>query len=85
MRITGIIRTRHHTPGYIAAAIAADNLQDMETEAVETEGIVRTTISGTRIRSVIVSVSLVPCSASMTTKSSPAPVSASMTFMLTRS
>jgi len=56
MRITGIIRTRHHTPGHIAAAIAADNLQDMETEAVETEGIVRTTISGTRIRSVIASV-----------------------------
>lgn len=58
MKITGIIRTRHQAAECIAAAIAADNLNEMETVAGSGKdaGIVVTTITSTRIRSVIASV-----------------------------
>ncbi|MFH0968292.1 MAG: KEOPS complex subunit Pcc1 [Methanobacteriota archaeon] len=57
MNITGVIRTTHLSPEYVAAAVAADNLREMETRAVECEGVgmVETTITSTRIRSVIAS------------------------------
>ena len=58
MKITGIIRTMHQAPDCVAAALAADNLKDMDTRAGESQGhgIVETTITSTRIRSVIASV-----------------------------
>ena len=58
MKITGIIRTIHQSPESIAAAVAADNLREMETRSRECngEGVVETTITSTRIRSVIASV-----------------------------
>ncbi len=58
MKITGVIRTRHQAAECIAAAIAVDNLNEMETRAGtgEDTGIVITTITSTRIRSVIASV-----------------------------
>ena len=58
MKITGIIRTRHEAPDCVAAAIAADNLKEMETRSGKSDGygIVETTITSTRIRSVIASV-----------------------------
>ncbi|PKL60707.1 MAG: hypothetical protein CVV33_01275 [Methanomicrobiales archaeon HGW-Methanomicrobiales-4] len=57
MKITGVIRTTHLLPGCVAAAVAADNLREMDTRAVECEGtaVVQTTITSTRIRSVIAS------------------------------
>jgi 2-succinyl-5-enolpyruvyl-6-hydroxy-3-cyclohexene-1-carboxylate synthase len=58
MKISGCIRTTHQAPAYVAAAVAADNLRDMETVAEEYKGtgVVITTITSTRIRSVIASV-----------------------------
>jgi len=58
MKITGVIRTFHQSPESVAAAVAADNLREMDTRAVEWqgEGVVETTITSTRIRSVIASV-----------------------------
>ena len=57
MKISGIIRTTHLAPECVAAAVAADNLLEMETRAVEYEGagVVETTLTSTRIRSVIAS------------------------------
>jgi len=57
MKITGIIRTVHDCPECIAASVAADNLSEMETRATihEGTGVVETTITGTRIRSIIAS------------------------------
>nr|WP_319539409.1 KEOPS complex subunit Pcc1 [uncultured Methanospirillum sp.] len=57
MKITGIIRTVHDFPECIAASVAADNLSEMETRATihEGTGVVETTITGTRIRSIIAS------------------------------
>lgn len=58
MKVTGIIRTIHHDAPCVAAAVAADNLQEMETRAVEADGqmVVETIITSTKIRSVIASV-----------------------------
>jgi hypothetical protein len=58
MKITGVIRTMHGLPECVAAAIAADNLKEMETRAEtgENGGFVVTTITSSRIRSVIASV-----------------------------
>lgn len=58
MRITGVIRTYHQDPVCVAAAVSADNLRDMETEAEVEEGpgLVITTLTGERIRSIIASV-----------------------------
>lgn len=57
MKITGVIRTTHLSPECVAAAVAADNLREMDTRAGECEGagVVETTITSTRIRSVIAS------------------------------
>lgn len=57
MKISGVIRTFHQNPRCVAAAVAADNLREMETRAEDTEGpgVVTTTIVGDRIRSVIAS------------------------------
>lgn len=57
MKITGIIRTVHDFPEYVAASVAADNLSEMVTHATfhEGTGVVETTITGTKIRSVIAS------------------------------
>jgi hypothetical protein len=58
MKITGIIRTTHDNPECIAESVAADNLNEMETQATtfEGSGVVETTITSTKIRSVIASV-----------------------------
>jgi len=58
MKITGVIRTVHEKPACIAASVAADNLKEMDTRAIESDGIpiVETTITGTKIRSIIASV-----------------------------
>jgi hypothetical protein len=58
MRITGIIRTHHQDPACVSAAVAADNLREMETRTEEAEkpGLVTTTVTGERIRSIIASV-----------------------------
>ena len=58
MKITGVIRTTHQAPACVAAAVAADNLLEMETRAEDCEGtgVVETIITSTRIRSVIASV-----------------------------
>ena len=58
MKITGVIRTWHPEPFCVASAIAADNLKEMETRAEPDGegGVVETTITSTRIRSVIASV-----------------------------
>ncbi|MDD1730233.1 MAG: hypothetical protein LUQ50_14335 [Methanospirillum sp.] len=58
MKITGVIRTVHENPACIAASVAADNLKEMDTQAIGSDGIqvVETRISGTKIRSIIASV-----------------------------
>jgi hypothetical protein len=57
MKITGVIRTVHQAPACVAEAVAADNLREMETRAEDgtPEGVVITTITSTKIRSVIAS------------------------------
>jgi len=54
MQIQGSITTLHENAGYVAAALAPDNLRSMETKAVGDRVI--TTITGTQLRSVIASV-----------------------------
>jgi len=53
-RIEGTIRTVHEKAGCVAAALAPDNLKNMETRADSDQ--VVTTITGTQLRSVIASV-----------------------------
>lgn len=57
MKITGVIRTTHENPACVAAAVAADNLKEMQTRAtiVDGTGMVETTITSAQIRSVIAS------------------------------
>ncbi len=54
MQIEGVITTSHENPSCIANAIRVDNLSAMKTVAAE--GAVTTTITGTKLRSVIASV-----------------------------
>jgi hypothetical protein len=54
MQIKGIITTVHKNAGYVAAALAPDNLRSMDTKA-DGDRVV-TTITGTQLRSVIASV-----------------------------
>lgn len=54
MQIEGTITTMHDHAGCVAAALAPDNLQGMDTEADGNRVI--TTITGTQLRSVIASV-----------------------------
>ncbi len=54
MRIDGVITTTHRNPSCIAGAIRVDNLSAMETS--ETATAVVTTVTGTKLRSVIASV-----------------------------
>ena len=54
MQIDGIITTTHRNPSCIAGAIRVDNLSAMETSATATA--VVTTVTGTKLRSVIASV-----------------------------
>lgn len=54
MRIDGVITTTHRNPSCIAGAIRVDNLSAMETS--ETATAVITTVTGTKLRSVIASV-----------------------------
>ena len=54
MQIDGTITTVHDNAGCIAAALAPDNLRSMVTTADGDR--VRTTITGTQLRSVIASV-----------------------------
>jgi len=54
MRIDGVIATSHRNPSCIAAAIQVDNLSAMKTDS--TGDTVRTTITGTKLRSIIASV-----------------------------
>jgi len=54
MQIEGIIATTHRNPSCIAGAIRVDNLSAMETSATATA--VVTTVTGTKLRSVIASV-----------------------------
>ncbi len=54
MQIEGTITTVHENARCVAAALAPDNLRSMDTRAEE--GRVRTTITGTQLRSVIASV-----------------------------
>ncbi|MGB7789314.1 KEOPS complex subunit Pcc1 [Methanoregula sp.] len=53
MKIEGKITTQHRDAGYVAAALAPDNLRSMETVAMGDR--VVTTITGTQLRSVIAS------------------------------
>ncbi|MDT8358049.1 MAG: KEOPS complex subunit Pcc1 [Methanomicrobiaceae archaeon] len=52
--ITGTIRTAHEKPECVAAALRADNLRSMVTGTEQ--GMVRTTIGGAQLRSIIASV-----------------------------
>jgi len=54
MEIAGVITTTHRNPSCVAGAIRVDNLSAMETSATATA--VVTTVTGTRLRSVIASV-----------------------------
>jgi len=54
MQIDGAITTEHRRPSCVAGAIRVDNLSAMRTEVAGDQ--VRTTISGTKLRSVIASV-----------------------------
>jgi len=54
MQIDGTITTLHRDAACVAAALSPDNLRSMET--VADDGRVITTITGTRLRSVIASV-----------------------------
>lgn len=54
MQIEGTITTVHDHARCVAGALAPDNLRSMET--IAEEGRVRTTITGTQLRSVIASV-----------------------------
>jgi len=54
MQIDGTITTAHQNPVCVASAIRIDNLAAMETSAAATT--VATTITGTKLRSVIASV-----------------------------
>lgn len=54
MQIDGVITTTHRNPSCVAKAIRVDNLSAMETSATATG--VATTITGTKLRSVIASV-----------------------------
>lgn len=54
MQIRGTITTVHEQAGCVAAALAPDNLHNMETRADGNRVI--TTITGTQLRSVIASV-----------------------------
>ena len=54
MQIGGTITTVHENARCVAAALAPDNLRNMDTKAEE--GRVITTITGTQLRSVIASV-----------------------------
>ena len=54
MQIEGTITTVHKNAGCVAAALAPDNLQSMDTKA-DGDRVV-TTITGTQLRSVIASV-----------------------------
>lgn len=54
MAIEGTIRTRHRMPVCIAASLAPDNLDSMETRAAN--GCVETRITGTSVRSILASV-----------------------------
>jgi hypothetical protein len=54
MQIEGTITTVHENARCVAAALAPDNLRSMDTRAEE--GRVRTTMTGTQLRSVIASV-----------------------------
>jgi hypothetical protein len=54
MQVEGVIMTAHRKPSCVAQAIIPDNLSSMRT--VATENGVKTTITSTRLRSVIASV-----------------------------
>jgi hypothetical protein len=54
MQVEGVIMTAHRNPSCVAQAIIPDNLSSMRT--VATENGVKTTITSTRLRSVIASV-----------------------------
>lgn len=54
MQIDGVITTTHRNPPCVAGAIRVDNLSAMETSATGTA--VVTTVTGTKLRSVIASV-----------------------------
>ena len=54
IRIEGIIKTPHHHPDCVAAALEPDNLTLIRTHPVE--GGVRAEIDGTKLRSIIASV-----------------------------
>ncbi|RPI36397.1 MAG: hypothetical protein EHM53_12460 [Methanoregulaceae archaeon] len=54
MQINGTITTVHNHAGCVAAALAPDNLSNMDTKA-EGDRVI-TTITGTQLRSVIASV-----------------------------
>jgi hypothetical protein len=54
MQIEGIITTRHTNACCVAGALAPDNLSSMTT--VAEDDAVKTTIAGTKLRSVIASV-----------------------------
>lgn len=53
IRVTGTIETTHRHPACIAGALRVDNLSSMTTEV--TGDRVKTTITGTKLRSVIAS------------------------------
>ena len=53
MQIDGVITTLHQNPACVANAIRVDNLSAMRTSVKE--GAVMTTITGTKLRSVIAS------------------------------
>jgi hypothetical protein len=54
MQVNGVITTKHRHPACVAEAICPDNLSSMRTVATETG--VTTSITGTRLSSVIASV-----------------------------
>ena len=54
MQIDGVITTTHRNPACVADAICPDNLSSMRTGATETG--VKTSITGTKLSSVIASV-----------------------------
>jgi hypothetical protein len=54
MQVEGCVTTTHRNPACVAGAIRVDNLSAMKTEVAGNH--VRTTITGTKLRSVIASV-----------------------------